>query len=106
MSSGDLERGRQASVSELVRLDKYGIGLGGALSNAILTEHQLGPMTSPRLSQATIGKIVDARERLVDQVEIARKSGDPTRASLAEKAVEEYAAVFDMQADKLNPKPN
>ena len=90
------ERGLETNQG-LERIDKSGVGLGGALNDAILIEFKLGPMINLRLSESAIGRIVNARKRLDDQVELAQKSGDPTRASLAEKAVMEYAAVFDFQ---------
>lgn len=99
MSVSGLERGQDPGIPEFVRrVNKYGMELGDALDNAVLIERQLGPLTNPRLSEITIGRIVSARERLADQVELARKSGNSIRKSLAEEAVMEYAAIFDPQA--------
>lgn len=72
--------------------------MGSALDNAVVTERTLGPWINSTLNQRTIERIVSARERLADQVELARKSGDSTRTSLAEEAVLEYAVILDHQA--------
>lgn len=98
MSGRYIETGQGLGISDIPeftrRIDKYGMELGDALDNAVLVERQLGPMTSERLSERSLGVIVSARRRLVVQVELARKSGDPARANLAEEAVTEYAAIF------------
>lgn len=103
MSSRGLERGQDLGISEwLRRLGKYGMKLGSALDNAVVTERTIGPWINSTSNKRTIERIVNARERLADQVELARKSVYPTPKRLAEEAVMEYAAVFDHQAAR-NP---
>lgn len=85
----------------LRRLNKYGMKLGSALDNAVVAERTLGSLFNSTLNERIIERIVSARERLADQVDIARKGGDAARIDLAEEAVLEYWAVFDPQRAEL-----
>lgn len=98
MSERGIETRLVPGTNELGRLDRYGRELGSALNHVIALEGLLSMSgINWMLSNRATEWIVSARERLVVQVELARKSEDPVRASLAERAVGEYAEALDLQ---------